>query len=32
LLVGGQIETGTVLEKLAQVFVIERGHGRPLGM
>src|ERR1700682_5880685 len=30
LLVGGQMETGWVPEKLAQVFVIGRGHGRPL--
>jgi hypothetical protein len=30
LLVGRQIETGLALQKLAQIFIVKRGHGRPL--
>src|SRR5665213_956219 len=30
LIVGRQVETGMVLEKFAQVFIVWRGHGQPL--
>jgi hypothetical protein len=30
LLVCGQVETGIILQELAQILVIGRGHGRPL--